>query len=120
MFVLTLKIDIFVEFLVSCFYVTQFATDQGGFEWKTWIELAITVLILPMLYFAREAVALEKRWWMASFIAFQVIAMLGFILMIYMTTLPGSGWYTYIVVISMIFALVRKKKKPHTIIYYFV
>ncbi|KAG2226518.1 hypothetical protein INT45_014262 [Circinella minor] len=105
MFVLILKIDIFVEFLVSCFYVTQFATDNGGFQWETWIELIITVLILPMLYFAREAVALEKRWWMASFITFQVIAMLGFILMIYQTTEPNNLWYTYIVVISMIFAL---------------
>ncbi|KAI9276863.1 hypothetical protein BDA99DRAFT_430266, partial [Phascolomyces articulosus] len=107
LFVLTLKIDIFVEFLVSIFYVTQLATDNGGFEWQTWIQLVITVMILPMLYFAREAVALEKKWWMVIFIIFQLILVFGFALMISLTTEPGNFWYTYIVIIGLIFALVR-------------
>lgn len=54
-FVLTLKIDIFIEFLVSLFYLVQFALDDG-FYWDGYIQLVVTILILPLLYFGRMAV----------------------------------------------------------------
>lgn len=54
-FVLTLKIDIFIEFLVSLFYVVQFAIDDG-FHWDAYIQLVVTILILPILYFGRMSV----------------------------------------------------------------
>ncbi|KAI9493875.1 hypothetical protein BDB00DRAFT_821088 [Zychaea mexicana] len=105
LFVLALKIDVFVEFLVSCFYVTQFATESG-FEWETWVELCITVSMLPMLYFARIAVAAEKRWQMIIFILFQLLVVAVFTLMIFQTMEPGNFWYTYIVAIGLVFAVV--------------
>lgn len=55
-FVLSLKIDIFTEFLVSLFYIIQFGVQLEGIVWETGIQIAVTVLILPMLYFARTAV----------------------------------------------------------------
>lgn len=56
-FVLSIKVDLFTEFLVSLFYLIQFAVDGGKSDWDTWYQLVITVLLLPMLYFARTAVS---------------------------------------------------------------
>lgn len=59
-FVLALKIDVFTQFLVSVFYVIQYALKQG-IKWETGIQIAITILMLPMFYFARTAVSLPKK-----------------------------------------------------------
>lgn len=56
-FVLAIKIDIFTEFLVSLFYLIQFAVKQSGSNWDTWVQLVVTIFMLPMLYFARTAVS---------------------------------------------------------------
>lgn len=56
-FVLALKIDIFTEFLVSLFYVIQFGLKLDSVKWEVGIQVAVTILILPMLYFARTAVS---------------------------------------------------------------
>lgn len=58
-FVLGLKIDIFVEFLVSLFYVIQFGMTSDIVTWESGIQIVVTILILPMLYFARTAVCIE-------------------------------------------------------------
>lgn len=57
-FALSIKVDIFTEFLVSFFYLIQFALNDGKSNWDTWVQLVVTVLLLPMLYFARTAVRL--------------------------------------------------------------
>lgn len=54
-FVLALKIDIFTSFMVSIFYLIQFAMKQG-IMWESIIQVIVTIFILPMLYFARTAV----------------------------------------------------------------
>lgn len=56
-FVLAIKVDIFMEFLISLFYLIQFALANEISNWNTWFQLVITVLLLPMLYFARTAVS---------------------------------------------------------------
>lgn len=55
-FVLGLKVDIFIEFLVSCFYIIQFAVDAGLDRWDSMFQLVVTILILPALYFGRMTV----------------------------------------------------------------
>lgn len=55
-FVLALKIDVFTGFMVSIFYLMQFALKRG-IMWETIIQVIVTVCILPMLYFARSAVS---------------------------------------------------------------
>ncbi|KAI8979146.1 hypothetical protein BDF20DRAFT_482301 [Mycotypha africana] len=59
-FVLALKFDIFVEFLVSVFYLIQFALKSGFESWVTFVFVVITLLILPLLYFGRTAVSLTS------------------------------------------------------------
>lgn len=54
-FVLALKIDVFIEFLVSLFYFIQFAIEDFS-RWDGYIILIVTILILPALYFARTTV----------------------------------------------------------------
>jgi hypothetical protein len=54
-FVLSLKIDLFFEFMVSAFYCIQFGI-RSGITWETGIQLVVTILLVPMLYFARMAV----------------------------------------------------------------
>lgn len=54
-FVLALKIDVFIEFLVSLFYFIQFAIEDFT-RWDGYIILIVTILILPALYFARATV----------------------------------------------------------------
>lgn len=55
-FVLSLKIDIFTQFMVSVFYLIQFASKQG-IMWETIIQVIVTIFIIPFLYFARTAVS---------------------------------------------------------------
>lgn len=55
-FVLALKIDIFTGFMVSVFYLIQFAMKQG-IMWESIVQVIVTILMLPMLYFARAAVS---------------------------------------------------------------
>ena len=55
-FVLALKIDIFTGFMVSIFYLIQFAMKQG-IMWESIVQVIVTISILPMLYFARLAVS---------------------------------------------------------------
>lgn len=59
LFVLALKIDIFIEFLVSVFYLIQFALKSGFSSWTAYVFVVITILMLPMLYFGRAAVSLS-------------------------------------------------------------
>ena len=56
-FVLALKIDVFIEFLVSLFYFIQFAIEDFQ-RWDGYVILIVTILILPALYFARATVRL--------------------------------------------------------------
>lgn len=94
-FVLALKIDIFIEFLVSIFYFIQFALDSG-FQWDTWVMLVVTILMLPMLYFARATVAAEAHGRMLLFIIFQFVVVFEFILVLRQTLTPNNYWYTWI------------------------
>ncbi|KAI9247181.1 hypothetical protein BDA99DRAFT_543027 [Phascolomyces articulosus] len=105
-FVLALKIDIFIEFLVSLFYFIQFAIGTG-FNWETWVQLVIMILILPALYFGRMTVASESYGRMIMFIIFQFVIVFAFILMLRQTLEPNNYWYVWIcfVVIGMAFAL---------------
>jgi hypothetical protein len=96
-FVLCLKVDIFTEFLVSLFYLIQFAAKQKKSEWDTWIQLVVTILMLPMLYFARTAGSTEGQGRMIAFICFQAIVIVHFILVLKQTFQPNNNWYTWIV-----------------------
>lgn len=55
-FVLALKIDLFFEFMVSVFYCIQFGL-RSGITGETGIQLVVTILLVPMLYFSRMAVS---------------------------------------------------------------
>ena len=94
-FVLAIKIDIFIEFLVSLFYFIQFAIETP-FTWQTWVQLVIMILILPVLYFGRMAVASESYGRMIIFIAFQFVIVFAFILMLRQTLEPDNYWYVWI------------------------
>lgn len=59
LFVLALKIDIFIEFLVSVFYLIQFALKDGFSSWLSYVFVVITILMLPMLFFGRAAVSVN-------------------------------------------------------------
>lgn len=96
-FVLCLKIDIFTEFLVSLFYLIQFAVKENKSQWDTWIQLVVTILILPMLYFARTAGSTEGQGRMITFICFQAIVVVHFVLVLKQTLQPNNNWYTWIV-----------------------
>lgn len=106
-FVLALKIDIFVQFLVSVFYLIQFSLKQGFKKWTVFVFLVITVLLLPMLYFGRYAVANENRFQMILFILFQLCVMFQLILIAVEAMQPGDYWYIWIcfVILGMILAL---------------
>ncbi|KAI9475985.1 MAG: hypothetical protein EXX96DRAFT_284404 [Benjaminiella poitrasii] len=95
-FVLCLKIDIFTEFLVSLFYLIQFAVKQNASQLDTWIQLVVTVLMLPMLYFARTAGSTESQGRMITFITFQGIVIVHFALILNQTFQPNNNWYTWI------------------------
>ncbi|KAF7722781.1 hypothetical protein EC973_002700 [Apophysomyces ossiformis] len=103
-FVLALKLDVFTEFLVSVFYLIQFALKQG-IDWESGIQLVVTVLMLPMLYFARAAGSSESSGKMVLFITFQAIVLVHYALILYQTfksedLFPtfktNDRWYTWI------------------------
>ncbi|KAI8393874.1 uncharacterized protein BYT42DRAFT_609639 [Radiomyces spectabilis] len=105
-FVLALKIDIFIEFLVSCFYIGQFVL-KAGFEWKTYVFVIVTFCMLPMFYFARMTICAEGTKRMIIFIIFQIVIFFQFILILGQTITPEDFWYTWIcfVVVGMILAI---------------
>ncbi|KAI8327347.1 hypothetical protein BD560DRAFT_418203 [Blakeslea trispora] len=100
-FVLALKINIFTEFMVSVFYLIQFALKQSRTEWDTWFQLTCAVLILPMLYFARMAGSAESKVKMVIFIAFQSVIIVHFALILKETMQPNNNWYTWIAFICV-------------------
>lgn len=61
-FVLALKIDFFLEFIVSLFYCIQsilsLTEQQTGITVETGIQLAVTICMAPMLYFGRMTVSI--------------------------------------------------------------
>lgn len=95
-FVLALKIDIFIEFLVSVFYLIQFALKGGFKSWTTYVFIVITILILPFLYFGRSAAASESTAKMVIFILFQMCVVFQLVLIAIDATKPGDYWYTFI------------------------
>ncbi|KAI8096167.1 uncharacterized protein BX664DRAFT_274055 [Halteromyces radiatus] len=102
-FVLSLKIDIFTGFLVSIFYLIQFALKKG-IMWESGIQLVVTILMLPMLYFARTAGSTESTGRMIAFITFQCIAIVHYVLILTQTFEPDNFWYTWIVLVFVSFA----------------
>ncbi|KAI9012529.1 hypothetical protein CLU79DRAFT_406742 [Phycomyces nitens] len=107
LFVLALKFDIFIEFLVSCFYLVQFATKEYDPVWEIWFQLGATALILPMLYFARMAGSAESSKRMTVFIIFQCIVVVQFGLVLRQTLKTHNFWYTWIcfVILGIILAM---------------
>ncbi|KAI9266894.1 hypothetical protein BDA99DRAFT_579292 [Phascolomyces articulosus] len=95
-FVLGLKIDVFTQFLVSLFYVIQFGTKAEGVVWETGIQIVVTILILPMLYFARTAGSTESYGRMITFITFEAIVIVHYSLILKQTLQPNNSWYTWI------------------------
>ncbi|KAL0095027.1 hypothetical protein F4703DRAFT_1902629 [Phycomyces blakesleeanus] len=95
-FVLALKFDIFIEFLVSCFYLVQFATKEYDPVWEIWFQLGATALMLPMLYFARMAGSVESSKRMTVFIIFQCVVVVQFGLVLRQTLRTHNFWYTWI------------------------
>jgi hypothetical protein len=113
-FVLALKIDIFIEFLVSVFYLIQFALKSGFSSWYAYVFIVITILILPMLYFGRAAVsfclvkleqlyinqtrqvASESSTKMIIFILFQMCVVFQMVLIAKEATTGRNYWYVWI------------------------
>ncbi|CAO3590672.1 unnamed protein product [Absidia cylindrospora] len=93
-FVLCIKIDIFVEFLVSCFYLIQFVIKSGQMDWHSWVFLIVTLFMLPMLYFSRVAVSRESNIQMVIFILFQGVVIFEFVLVLTQTL--SDSWYIWI------------------------
>ncbi|KAG0766638.1 hypothetical protein G6F57_001069 [Rhizopus arrhizus] len=104
-FVLCLKVNIFTEFLVSLFYLIQFARQNGVEEAikepDTWLQLVVTIFLLPFLYFARTAGSTESKTRMVVFLVFQVLVIVHFVVILKETLQPENNWYTWIVFISM-------------------
>ncbi|SAM04842.1 hypothetical protein [Absidia glauca] len=97
-FVLALKIDIFTGFMVSIFYLIQFALKQG-ITWESGIQLVVTILMLPMLYFARTAGSTESTGRMIAFVTFQCVVIVHYGLILKQTFEPDNFWYTWIVLV---------------------
>ncbi|KAG2212821.1 hypothetical protein INT46_008482 [Mucor plumbeus] len=106
-FVLSLKIDIFTQFMVSVFYLIQFASKQG-IMWETIIQVIVTIFIIPFLYFARTAGSAESKPRMIMFILFECLVLFHFALIFSQTLQPNNNWYTWICLIwiGVAFALV--------------
>ncbi|KAH8553000.1 hypothetical protein BGW37DRAFT_487998 [Umbelopsis sp. PMI_123] len=94
-FVLALKIDIFLEFMVSLFYIIQFGL-RSGITWETGIQLVVTILLLPMLYFSRMACSTESIGQMITCICFQGFVVVHFSLILHQTFVPNNNWYVWI------------------------
>lgn len=97
-FVLALKIDIFTGFMVSVFYLIQFAMKQG-IMWESIVQVIVTISMLPMLHFARSAGSAESKTKMSIFIAYICIVLFHFALIFAQTLQPNNNWYTWIVLI---------------------
>ncbi|RUP16996.1 hypothetical protein BC936DRAFT_139487 [Jimgerdemannia flammicorona] len=96
-FVLTLKINIFTHFIVSLFYLIQWALkNDNGFDWETLVQIVITVLIPPALWFARVVVSRESHSLMMLFIVFQLVIIIHFGLIFSETMEPSNNWYFWI------------------------
>ncbi|CAO0792040.1 unnamed protein product [Mucor circinelloides] len=106
-FVLALKIDVFTQFMVSIFYLMQFALKQG-IMWETIIQVIVTIFIIPFLYFARSAGSAESKPKMIMFIVFECLVLFHFALIFSQTLQPNNNWYTWICLIwiGVAFALV--------------
>ncbi|ORX59441.1 hypothetical protein DM01DRAFT_1317515 [Hesseltinella vesiculosa] len=99
-FVLALKIDIFTQFLVSVFYVIQYVIKLGV-QWEIGIQLAITILMLPMLYFARIAGSSECHGRMVIFITFEAIVIVHYTLILLQTVDTTNSWYVWICLVGV-------------------
>jgi len=97
-FVLTLKINIFTHFIVSLFYLIQFVirskSDAGG--WETIVQIIVTILIPPALWYARDVVSRESRSAMRLFLVFQFIIIIHLLLIFQQTLQPSNNWYFWI------------------------
>ncbi|KAI9314321.1 hypothetical protein BX666DRAFT_1862999 [Dichotomocladium elegans] len=97
-FVLALKIGVFVQFFVSVFYfvqlVLEFTLYEESLTWDAYYCVVVTVLIIPFLFFARFAVAAERRWRMIVFIVFQLSVIANMCYMLFVTSF--SEWYSWI------------------------
>ncbi|GAB5593629.1 hypothetical protein Unana1_08529 [Umbelopsis nana] len=110
-FILVLKINIFTEFLVSLFFVIKGGSLVTGIKvsmsWIEAVQIGVTALILPMLYFGRTAVSSESHARIIIFLVFQVIVLFHFGLMLYNTIGQADKWIIWLcfVIISLIFGL---------------
>ncbi|KAG2183454.1 hypothetical protein INT43_006460 [Umbelopsis isabellina] len=108
-FVLLLKINIFTEFIVSLFFVIKGGSSLLGpttasTSWQRWMEavqIVVTALMIPMLYFARSAVSAESPNRMISFIVFQVVVIFHFALMLYNTLYLSDKWVIWLCFVIM-------------------
>ncbi|KAG0767784.1 hypothetical protein G6F62_000682 [Rhizopus arrhizus] len=93
------------KFLISLFYLIQFTREAGfGEAMKqpdTWLQLIVTILILPFLYFARTAGSTESKMRMIIFIIFELLVIVHFALILKDTFQPENNWYTWIVFVLM-------------------
>ncbi|KAI8375892.1 hypothetical protein BD560DRAFT_488616 [Blakeslea trispora] len=99
-FVLALKIDIFTCFMVSIFYLIQFAMKQG-LMWESVYQLIITLCVIPMLWFARAAGSAESKVRMMLFIVFECLVLFHFALILSQTIQPNNNWYTWIALVCL-------------------
>ncbi|OBZ90120.1 hypothetical protein A0J61_01843 [Choanephora cucurbitarum] len=99
-FVLALKIDIFTCFMVSIFYLIQFALKQG-LMWESVYQLIITISVIPMLCFARAAGSAESKPRMITFIVFECLVLFHFALILSQTIQPNNNWYTWIALVCL-------------------
>ncbi|KAI8364557.1 hypothetical protein BD560DRAFT_402750 [Blakeslea trispora] len=100
-YVLAVKINIFTEFIVSVFYLLQYALKSGFNTWKTFVFVIITILILPMLVFGRNAIARESKAQMAVFIFFQGCVMFQLILIAIEAAQSEDNWYIWFCFIAL-------------------
>ncbi|KAM3578879.1 hypothetical protein VKS41_008672 [Umbelopsis sp. WA50703] len=105
-FVLLLKINIFTEFIVSLFFVIKGGSSLLGdtaasTPWMEGVQIIVTALMLPMLYFARTAVSAESPNRMISFIVFQVVVIFHFALMLYNTLYLSDKWVIWLCFVIM-------------------
>ncbi|RCH78127.1 hypothetical protein CU098_004883, partial [Rhizopus stolonifer] len=100
-FVLALKVNIFTGFMVSLFYLIQFALKQSDSKWNIWFQLVCTILMLPFLYFARTAGSTESILRMSIFLCFQAVVIVHFVLILRDTMQPNNNWYTWIAFICV-------------------
>ncbi|KAI7892379.1 uncharacterized protein EV154DRAFT_418738 [Mucor mucedo] len=97
-FVLALKIDFFTGFMVSIFYLIQFAMKKG-IMWETIVQVIVTVCMIPMLFFGRSAGSAESKTKMIIFLTFLCLVLFHFVLIFTQTLQPNNSWYTWIVLI---------------------